>query len=74
MEFRVQVLLKRTGREVPTDIGVKAVDPRPIRFGKTTFTHEGKTRVGRIESLEPPNWESRPDTLPRILVMLNKPD
>ena len=69
MAFRVRVLLKRPGHEMPKDIGVKEIEPRPIRFGKTTFTHEGKTQVGRIESIEPPDWESHPETIPWILVV-----
>ncbi len=68
MAFEARVLIKRPGHEIPMDIGVKEVEPRPIRFGKTTFTHDGKAQVGRIENIEPHDWEGRPGTVPWILV------
>ncbi len=69
MTFEAHVLLKRPGRLIPIDIGVKEVEPRPIRFGKTAFKHDGKAQVGRIEKIEPHDWERSPGTIPRILVV-----
>jgi hypothetical protein len=53
MAFEARVLLKRPRHELPVDIGVKQVEQRPIRFGKTTFTHEGHgaLRLGPIRDL-----------------------
>ena len=69
MAFEARVLLKRPGDKIPVDIGVKEVEPRPIRFGKTTFIREGKAQVGRIENIEPRDWENSPGTVPWILVV-----
>jgi hypothetical protein len=34
------------------------VTPRPVRNGRTVFTHAAKTKTERVEAVEPPDWET----------------
>jgi hypothetical protein len=60
--------LRRPGRKMPVDVGITEVDPRPIRFGRTSFTYQSRLLVARIERIDPPDWDSRPGTVPWVLV------
>jgi hypothetical protein len=68
MTFTAIVLMQRLGRDMPIDLGVIEVEPRPIGFGRTTFLHQAQLVVGRVERIEPPDWDDRPGTVPWILV------
>jgi hypothetical protein len=53
---------------MPVDVGITEVDPRPIRFGRASFTYQSRLLVARIERIDPPDWDSRPGTVPWVLV------
>jgi len=44
--------------------------PRPVRNGRTVFTHAGKTETGRVEAVEPPDWD-KTGAIPTIHVTLS---
>jgi hypothetical protein len=68
MSFTARVLLRLPGRDMPVDLGVIDVDPRPIRFGRTAFAYQNRLLAGRVERIDPSDWDSRPGTIPWILV------
>ncbi len=68
MGHRARVYLQRPGTKIAVDLGEKELDVRPIRYGRAQFEHEGKTEVGQIDQIDPPDWESRGD-VPRVLVV-----
>jgi hypothetical protein len=57
MAFKVRVYLQRRGEIEATYIGELDVDPRPVRYGRTTFTHAGKTETGRVDAVDPIDWD-----------------
>ena len=40
----------------------------PIRHGRAAFEHAGKTEVGQIEVIDPPDWENS-GAVPKVLVV-----
>jgi hypothetical protein len=70
MTFTARVLMQRLGRDMPIDIGVIEVEPRPARFGRTTFRYKAEPVVGRVEQIAPPDWDNRPGTVPWILMIV----
>ncbi len=57
MAFKARVYLQRRGEFEAKYIGELDVDPRPVRHGRTTFSHEGKTETGRVEAVDPIDWD-----------------
>jgi hypothetical protein len=57
MAFKARVYLQRRGELQAKYIGEIDVDPRPIRHGRTTFMHAGKTETGRVDTVDPPDWD-----------------
>jgi hypothetical protein len=53
----------------PRDIGLKALDLRPALNGDAAFEHFGRVVVGRIERLDPVDWEPSLGVLPKIFVV-----
>jgi len=51
-------------------IGEIDVTPRPIRNGRTVFTHAGKIEMGHVDAIEPPDWD-KTGTIPTIHVTLS---
>jgi hypothetical protein len=51
-------------------IGEIDVTPRPIRNGRTVFTHAGKIETGHVEAVEPSDWD-KTGTIPTIHVTLS---
>ena len=51
-------------------IGEIDVTPRPVRNGRTVFTHAGKIETGRVEAVEPSDWD-KTGTIPTIHVTLS---
>lgn len=68
MGHRARIYLQRPGAKIATDLGEKDLDVRPIRHGRAQFEHDGKTEVGHIERIDPPDWEST-GTVPEVLVV-----
>ena len=58
MAFKARVYLS-SGQEKSDarHIGEIDVTPRPIRNGRTVFTHVGKIETGHVEDVEPPDWD-----------------
>jgi hypothetical protein len=63
-----RVYLQRPGTRNAIDLGEKDLDVRPVRYGRAQFKHDGKTEVGHIEQLDPPDWE-RSGAVPKVLVV-----
>jgi hypothetical protein len=57
MAFKARIYLQRRGEFEATYVGELDVDPRPVRHGRTTFSHAGKTETGRVESVDPIDWD-----------------
>jgi hypothetical protein len=68
MGHHAHIYLQRTGTEIAVDVGEKDLDVRPVRYGRAQFEHDGRTEVGHIEQLDPPDWESS-GALPKVLVV-----
>jgi hypothetical protein len=68
MDHRARIYLKRPGTKIAVDLGEKNLDVRPIQHGRARFEHDGKTEVGHIEHVEPPDWEGS-GTVPKVLVV-----
>jgi hypothetical protein len=51
-------------------IGEIDVESRPVRNGRTTFTHAGKVATGHIDAVEPPDWD-KTGAIPTIHVTLS---
>jgi hypothetical protein len=68
MGHRARVYLQRPGVKIAADLGEKDLDVRPIRHGRAQFEHDGKTEVGHIEQLDPPDWEASA-SIPKVLVV-----
>ena len=68
MSHRARIFLRRPGTKIAVDLGQKDLDVRPIRYGRAQFEHDGKTEVGRIEQIDPPDWENS-GTVPKVLVV-----
>jgi hypothetical protein len=66
MDHRVRVNLP--GTKIAVDLDEKDLDVRPIRRGRAQFEHNGKTEVGHIEEVEPPNWEGS-GAVPKVLAV-----
>jgi hypothetical protein len=67
MAFKARVYLQRPGEFEAKYIGEIDVTPRPVRNGRTVFTHAGKTETGRIDAIDPIGIRlarSRPSTSP----------
>jgi hypothetical protein len=52
MAFKARVYLS-SGPEQARYIGEIDVTPRPVRNGRTVFTHAGKIETGHVEAVEP---------------------
>jgi hypothetical protein len=72
MGHRVHIYLQRPGTQIAVDLGEKDLDVRPIRYGRAEFEHEGKTEVGHVEQIDPPDWESS-GAVPKVLVAQRSP-
>jgi len=70
MTFKARVFLQRRGELEAKYIGELEVDPRPVRHGRTNFTHAGKTETGRVDAVEPPDWD-KAGVVPTIHVVQN---
>ncbi len=68
MGHRARVYMQRLGTKIAVDLGEKDLDVRPVRFGRAQFEHNGKTKVGHIEQIDPPDWESS-GAIPKVLVV-----
>ncbi|MGO8918574.1 MAG: hypothetical protein ACLQJR_21950 [Stellaceae bacterium] len=68
MSHRARIYLQRPGTKIADDLGEKDLDIRPIRFGRAQFEHDGRIEVGRIEQINPPDWESS-GSVPTVLVV-----
>jgi hypothetical protein len=54
--------------QIAVDLGEKDLDVRPIRYGRAQFDHDGRTEVGRIEEIEPADWDTT-GAVPKVLVV-----
>jgi hypothetical protein len=52
------IYLQRRGTKIAVDLGEKDLDVRPIRYGRAQFGHDGRTEVGKIERIDPADWET----------------
>jgi len=68
MGYRARIYLQRTWTSSAVDLGEKDLDVCPIQYGRAQFEHDGKTEVGHIEDIDPPDWEST-GTVPKVLVV-----
>jgi len=68
MAFKARVYLQRPGESQAKYIGEIDVTPRPVRNGRTLFTHAGKTETGRVDAIDPPDWD-KTGTIPAIHVV-----
>jgi len=68
MAFKARVYLQRPGESQANCIGEIDVTPRPVRNGRTVFTHAGKTETGRVDAIDPPDWD-KTGTIPTIHVV-----
>jgi hypothetical protein len=71
MAFKARVYLQRPGELQAKYIGETDVTPRPVRNGRTVFTHAGKTETGRVDTVEPPDWD-KTGAVPTIHVTLSQ--
>jgi hypothetical protein len=71
MAFKARVYLSSgPDKSQARYIGEIDVTPRPVRNGRTVFTHAGKTETGRVEDVEPSDWD-KTGTIPTIHVTLS---
>ncbi len=68
MGHRAHVYLQRLVTRIAVDLGEKDLDVRPVRLGRAQFEHDGKSEVGHIEQIDPPDWESS-GAVPKVLVV-----
>ncbi len=71
MAFTARVYLRQPGGLEARYIGEIDVNPRPVRNGRTVFTHGGKTETRRIDTVEPPDWD-KTGAIPTIHVTLSR--
>jgi hypothetical protein len=72
MAFKARVYLcSGPDKSQATYIGETDVTPRPVRNGRTVFTHAGKTETGRVEAVEPPDWD-KTGAIPTVYVTLSR--
>ena len=70
MAFKARVYLCRGPEKTQARyIGEIDVTPRPVRNGRTVFTHAGKTVTGRVDAIEPRDWD-KTGAIPTIHVTL----
>jgi hypothetical protein len=50
-------------------IGKLEVEPAPVLNGEVRFTHKGKSEKGRVESIDPANWQPGSGVVPKIVVL-----
>jgi hypothetical protein len=65
---RAHVYLQRPGLLAAVDLGEKELDVRPIQYGRAQFEHDGRTEVGRIERIDPADWDTT-GAVPKVLVV-----
>jgi hypothetical protein len=70
MAFKARVYLQRHGETEAKYIGEIDITPRPIRNGRTVFTHAGKVETGRVEAVDPPDWD-KTGAIPTVRVTLS---
>ncbi|MGO8918480.1 MAG: hypothetical protein ACLQJR_21480 [Stellaceae bacterium] len=68
MGYRARIYLQRAATKIAVDLGEKDLDVRPVQYGRAQFEHDGKTEVGHIEQIDPPDWESS-GAVPKVLVV-----
>ena len=68
MTFRAHVHFQRPGALVAADIGEQQLSWRPILYGRIEFLYDGKTQVGRVEEVDPPDWDTR-GVVPTVLIV-----
>jgi hypothetical protein len=68
MGHRARIYLQRPGTRIAVDLGEKDLDVRPVQNGRAQLEHDGKTEVGHIELIDPPDWEIS-GTIPKVLVV-----
>src|SRR5690348_15010198 len=57
MAFKARIYLQRPAQTHAEYLGEIELDMRPIREGRTRFTHDGQIVVGHIDSVTPPDWD-----------------
>ena len=71
MAFKARVYLSGGPEKSQAEyIGEIDVTPRPVRNGRTVFTHGGKTETGRVDTVNPPDWD-KTGAVPTIHVTLS---
>jgi hypothetical protein len=73
MGHRAHIYLRRPGTKIAVDLGEKELDVLPVRYRRAQFDHDGKIEVGRIEQIEPSDWDSS-GAVPKILVVERQGD
>ncbi len=73
MSSRAFVFLQSLRDQRSRFLGVVTVNPRPARGMQIQLKFRGKTETGRVTSIEPANWDSRPDVTPTIYVTQGEP-
>ena len=68
MPFKARVYLQLPGENDAEYLGEIELDVRPIREGRTRFTHRGQIVVGHIDSVTPPNWDET-GAIPAVYVV-----
>jgi len=59
MAYRTLVYLHRLPDAEPEYLGEVEFDVRPVVGNSVSLSHKGKRETGQIETIAPPNWESR---------------
>jgi hypothetical protein len=68
MSFRARIYLQRPFEKTASYIGEKELNDRPAMNAEVAFEHQGKTESGRIEVLQPEDWDLR-GTVPLVTVV-----
>jgi hypothetical protein len=69
MTYRVRIYLQRAAMKAPANLGVVELQDRPVVGDQITFNHAGCIEAGRIDVIEPPDWERHRGTVPRVHVL-----
>ena len=68
MAFKARIYLQRPAQTHAEYLGEIELDMRPVRGGRTSFTHDGQIVVGHIDSVTPPDWD-RTGAIPAVYVV-----
>jgi hypothetical protein len=58
MAYRARVYVQQPPASKLEYLGEINLDLRPVRWGRTSFTYNGKRDGGYIDSVVPPTWEN----------------